>query len=58
MGKSLTEVAQSVLLGESNDSAPDRDANKSTENAKTLKPGSKLKEPDPKKNEAEDEWRR
>ena len=50
MPKSLTEMAKSVLAGEtqikeSNDSAPDRDATKKTPNAQTLRPGSKVKEP-------------
>ena len=50
MPKSLTEMAKSVLAGEtqikeSNDSAPDRDATKKTPNAQTLRPGSKVAEP-------------
>lgn len=41
MGKSLTEIAKSVILKESNDGTPDRDAQKSTENSSTLRPGSR-----------------
>jgi hypothetical protein len=44
MGKSLTEVAKAVLMNESNDSAPDRDAKKTNPNLATLRPGSKYKE--------------
>lgn len=39
--KSLTEVAKKIMMAESNDSAPDRDATKSTPNNNTLKPNSK-----------------
>jgi hypothetical protein len=39
MGKSLTEVAKSILMNESNDSAPDRGAKSSNPNMATLKPG-------------------
>lgn len=39
MGKSLTEVAKAILMNESNDSAPDRDAKSSNPNKATLKPG-------------------
>jgi hypothetical protein len=38
MGKSLTEVAKAILMKESNDSAPDRDAKSSNPNMATLKP--------------------
>ncbi len=50
MGRSLMDVARSIV--ESNDSAPDRDAKKKTANSSTLRPGSKFKEADPKKNSA------
>lgn len=50
--KSLTDVAKAVLMKESNDSAPDRDAQKKTANAATLRPKSKVSEP-PKKIEGE-----
>lgn len=52
MGKSLTEVAKAILMKESNDSAPDRDAKSSNPNMATLKPKAKVSEPDPKSNEA------
>lgn len=41
MSKSLTETAKSVLMKESNDATPDRDAQSMTDNAKTLSPMSK-----------------
>ena len=41
MAKSLTETAKAILMRESNDASPDRDATKSNENMATLKPGSK-----------------
>lgn len=52
MGKSLTEVAKAILMNESNDSAPDAGAKSSNPNMATLKPKSKVSEPDPKSNEA------
>jgi len=55
MGKSLTEVAKSILMNESNDSAPDRDAKSSNPNKATLKPGGGAKggvEPSPMSNDA------
>ena len=54
MGKSITDVAKGILMKESNDSSPDRDAKKKTANASTLSPKSKLSEPDPKHNEADE----
>lgn len=42
--KSLTETAKAILMKESNDATPDRDAKKVTPNAATLRPGSKTKE--------------
>ena len=47
MGKSLTEIAKAVLMKESNDSEPDRDAKSSNPNMATLSPGSKSVEPNP-----------
>jgi hypothetical protein len=44
MGKSLAETAKAILMNESNDSAPDRDAKKSNPNMATLRPGSKSPE--------------
>ena len=44
MAKSLTETAKAILMRESNDASPDRDATKSTVNSATLKPGSKSPE--------------
>lgn len=44
MAKSLTETAKAILMKESNDASPDRDATKSNENMATLKPGSKAVE--------------
>lgn len=41
MAKSLTETAKAVLMKESNDSTPDRDAKKSNPNLATLRPNSK-----------------
>lgn len=52
MGKSLTEVAKAILMNESNDSAPDAGAKSTNPNMATLKPKSKVSEPDPKSNEA------
>lgn len=55
MGKSLTEVAKAILMNESNDSAPDRDAKSSNPNMATLKPGGGAKggvEPSPMSNDA------
>jgi len=55
MGKSLTEVAKAILMNESNDSAPDRDAKSSNPNMATLKPSGGSKggvEPSPMKNDA------
>lgn len=54
MAKSLTETAKSILMSESNDSSPDRDATASNPNMASLKPKSKVSEPDPKSNEAQD----
>lgn len=53
--KSLSESARSVLMKESNDPTPDRDATKKTANAQTLNPSAGVlpSEPDPKSNEAE-----
>lgn len=53
MGKSLTETARAVLMNESNDATPDRDAKLMTPNKATLKPGAGLMEPNPMDNEAE-----
>ena len=44
MAKSLTETAKAILMKESNDASPDRDATKSNENMASLKPGSKAVE--------------
>jgi AcrR family transcriptional regulator len=55
MGKSLTEVAKAILMNESNDSAPDRDAKSSNPNMATLKPSGGAKggiEPSPMSNQA------
>lgn len=55
MGKSLTEVAKAILMNESNDSMPDRDATSSNPNKATLKPGGGAKggvEPSPMSNDA------
>jgi hypothetical protein len=55
MGKSLTEVAKAILMNESNDSAPDRDAKSSNPNMATLKPSGGSKggvEPSPMSNDA------
>ena len=55
MGKSLTEVAKAILMNESNDSMPDRDAKSSNPNKATLKPGGGAKggvEPSPMSNDA------
>lgn len=51
---SLTEAAKAVLMNESNDPRPDRDAKSTNPNKKTLAPKSEFSEPDPKHNEAED----
>lgn len=53
MGKSLTEVAKAVLMNESNDPSPDRDAKLMTPNKSSLRPGAGLMEPNPMSNEAE-----
>lgn len=53
MGKSLAETVRKVI-SESNDSSPDRDAKKSTQNSETLKPKSKGSEDFGMKNDAED----
>lgn len=52
MTKALTEVARQILMKESNDFEPDRDAKKATENSNTLRPISGVSEP-PKKLEGE-----
>ena len=55
MGKSLTEVAKAILMNESNDPTPDRDAKSTNPNKATLKPGGGVRggaEPDPKSNQA------
>lgn len=55
MSKSLTEVAKAILMNESNDSTPDRDAKSSNPNMATLKPGGGAKggvEPSPMSNQA------
>jgi hypothetical protein len=54
MGKSLTEVARAVLMNESNDSAPDAGAKSMNPNMATLRPGSRLMEPNPMNNTAQD----
>lgn len=54
MGKSLTEIAKSVLMNESNDPTPDRDAKSMNPNMATLRPGSKSMEPNPMTNDAQD----
>jgi hypothetical protein len=54
MGKSLTEVAKAVLMKESNDSAPDAGAKSMNPNMATLRPGSRLMEPNPMNNTAQD----
>jgi hypothetical protein len=51
---SLTETAKAVLMNESNDPRPDRDAKSTNPNKKTLAAKSEFSEPDPKHNEAED----
>lgn len=53
--KSLAATAKAILMKESNDAAPDRDAHLSTPNKETLHPGAGAaggSEPDPKHNEA------
>lgn len=54
MGKSLTEVAKAILMNESNDPTPDRDATSMTPNKASLKPGSKSVDPSPLSNSAQD----
>jgi DNA-binding transcriptional regulator YhcF (GntR family) len=54
MGKSLTEVAKGILMNESNDPAPDRDAKSMNPNMATLRPGSRSMEPNPMTNDAQD----
>jgi hypothetical protein len=61
MGKSLHDTAKAILMKEgeipsvsASDNNPDRDINSKTSNAQTLKPKSKLSEPDPKHDESED----
>lgn len=44
MGKSLTETAKAILMKESNDATPDRDATSTTVNKATLRPNSKAVE--------------
>ncbi len=44
MGKSLTETAKNIIMNESNDPTPDREAKKITPNMATLRPGSKYGE--------------
>lgn len=53
---SITDAAKKVLMKESNDPTPDRDANKTTSNANTLHPNAGVVpgEPDPKSNEAQE----
>ncbi len=53
MGKSLTEVAKGILMNESNDPSPDAGAKSTNPNMATLRPGSRLMEPNPMGNEAE-----
>lgn len=45
--KSLTEAARGILMNESDDPTPDRDAKKSNPNMATLRPNSKYKEEEP-----------
>lgn len=47
MSKSLTEAARAILLKESNDATPDRDAKAQNPNRGTLHPGTKYKEDKP-----------
>ena len=54
MGKSLTEVAKAILMNESNDPTPDRDATSMTPNKASLKPGSRSVDPSPLSNSAQD----
>lgn len=54
MGKSLTEVAKTILMNESNDPTPDRDANSTTINKSSLKPGSGSVDSSPLSNAAQD----
>ena len=44
MAKSLSETAKAILMKESNDATPDRDAKSTNPNKATLKPGSKFKD--------------
>lgn len=44
MAKSLTETAKSILMKESNDPTPDRDAKNQNSNSATLRPKSKVSE--------------
>lgn len=53
MGKSLTEVAKGILMNESNDPTPDAGAKSTNPNMATLRPGSRLMEPNPMGNSAE-----
>lgn len=53
MGKSLTEVAKGILMNESNDPSPDAGAKSTNPNMATLRPGSRLMEPNPMGNSAE-----
>ena len=61
MGKSLHDTAKAILMKEgeipsisASDNNPDRDINSKTSNAQTLKPKSKLSEPNPMHDESED----
>jgi len=54
MGKSLTEVAKAILMNESNDPTPDRDAKSMTPLKASLKPGSAYADPSPLSNSAQD----
>lgn len=54
MGKSLTEVAKAILMNESNDPAPDRDAKSMTPLKASLRPGSAYADPSPLSNSAQD----
>ena len=51
--KSLTEVAKAVVMNESNDASPDRDAKLMPPNKATLRAGAGMMEPNPMSNEAE-----
>lgn len=54
--RTLAEAAKAVLMKESNDPTPDRDAQKKTPNSNTLHPNAGVvpQEPDPKHNEADE----